>query len=65
MQALFAIAAVVLALVGPAQRETPKGVTFANGFSGSAPSVRDGLPRLPPLPRLPRLPRLPPRPKWP
>ena len=64
MQALSAIVAVILALVGPGQRETPKGVTFVAGLSGHAPSV-GGLPRLPPLPRLPSVPRLPRAPKWP
>jgi hypothetical protein len=59
MQALFAIVTVILALVGPGQRETPKGVTFVAGLSGHAPKVGGGLPRLPPVPRLPPLPRLP------
>ena len=61
MQALSAIVAVILALVGPGQRETPKGVTLVTGLSGHTPNV-GGMPRLPPLPRVPRL---PPRPKWP
>ena len=67
MQALCAIVAVILALAGPGQRETPKGVSFVAGLSGHAPNVAGGLPRLPPVPRLPPLPRLPhvPRPKWP
>lgn len=59
MQALFAIVTVILALAGPGQRETPKGVAFVAGLSGHAPNVGGGLPRLPPIPRLPPLPRLP------
>lgn len=59
MHALFAIVTVILALVGPGQRETPKGVTLVTGLSGHAPNVGSGLPRLPPVPRLPPLPRLP------
>jgi hypothetical protein len=65
MQALCAIVTVILALVGPGQPETPKGATLVAGFSGHAPTVGGGLPRLPPVPRLPSVPRLPPRPKWP
>jgi len=65
MQALFAIVTVILALVGPGQRETPKGVTLVAGFSGHAPTVGGGLPRLPPVPRLPPMPRVPRVPKWP
>ena len=67
MHALCATVAVILALVGPGQRETPKGVTLVAGLSGHAPNVGSGLPRLPPVPRLPTVPRLPhvPRPKWP
>jgi hypothetical protein len=57
--------AVILALVGPGQRETPKGVTFVAGLSGHSPNVGGGLPRLPPMPHLPSVPRLPRVPKWP
>ena len=59
MQAFCAIVAVILALAGSGQPETPKGVAFVAGLSGHAPNVAGGLPRLPPVPRLPPLPRLP------
>ena len=59
MQALCAIVAVILALAGPGQHETPKSVTLVAGLSGHTPNVTGGLPRLPPIPRLPPLPRLP------
>ncbi len=62
MQAFYAIATVILALVGPGQHEAPKGVTLVAGLSGHAPNAAGGLPRLPSLPRLPRVPRPP---KWP